>query len=161
MSRYSLRFVGLVLAALLIGACGGNAETSASAPAPASSTNAAPVAGLPGAAFCGDWARASAQAQRVGGPPTGSPADLRSSLDTAVNVSNSLASQASADVRADLQLFAKGFTEFNAAMANFDSTKMATGPELRKAAEAMSDPRMEAASKNIQAWMEKNCAIGR
>lgn len=76
---------------------------------------------------------------------------------------HALAAQAPAELRADFQVFAKGFGDFNAAMAkaNYDFTKMATDPELRKAAEAMSEPRMEQASKNIQTWMEKNCTVGR
>ena len=116
--------------------------------------------------MCSGWGQAAAQAQRASGPPTGAggTTDMKATLEQASSALNSIAGTAPADIRADLQLYAKAFGEFNTAMAkvNYDFMKMASDPAAMKAAEAMSDPKFEQAGKNIEAWMTKNCtAAGR
>lgn len=88
---------------------------------------------------------------------------MKATLEQASSALNSIAGTAPADIRADLQLYAKAFGEFNTAMAkvNYDFMKIATDPELQKAMQAMTDPKLEQAGKNIQAWAEKNCAGAR
>lgn len=44
---------------------------------------------------------------------------------------------------------------------NYDMSKMATDPEMQKAMQAMSDPKLQQASTNIAMWVQKNCVAGR
>ena len=74
-----------------------------------------------------------------------------------------LADQAPAEIKGDFQVYAKFWSDYVAVMtkANYDFSKMGTDPELQKAMQAMSDPKLQQATVNIQTWMQKNCVAGR
>lgn len=172
LSTLPMRLFLVAATTLILGAFGDSATPApASTAAAGTPTVAATARGdssapAGGAAFCTGWAQAAAQAARASGPPSGVGGvnDMKATLEHASSALNSIAGTAPTEIRADLQLYAKAFGEFNTAMAkvNYDFMKMASDPAAMKAAEAMSDPKFEQAGKNIEAWMTKNCtAAGR
>lgn len=171
----ALLFLALALAACSGGSSGKKSETPAAATRGASEATAAATAqaataasgaaGAPSAnvAFCTGWGTAAAAAPS--GPPAGtaatSPTSLKTSIEAGVAAMNSAAAQAPAEIRSDFQLYAKAFSDYAAVMAkaNYDFTRLATDPDLQKSLQALTDPKVQQAAQNIQAWAQKNCTV--
>ena len=162
MLRITLRLAAVLVLSLLIGACGGKKTEPTAA---ATARGATGAAGVPvtGVKFCGDWAGLAAQTAKVQGQPTGSAAEIKTSFEATNAYMKALADQAPADIKGDFQVYAKFWSDYVSVMAkaNYDFSKMATDPELQKAMQAMSDPKLQQATVNIQNWMQKNCVAGR
>jgi len=173
MMHVTLRLAAVSLMALLLAACsgtktdvtgtptGGAAATTAAGTAQATTTTPAGLAAS--SKLCSDWAATAAQQAEVSGQPTGSSADTKADFDAMAAYMKALADQAPAEIKGDFQVYAKFWSDYAAVMAkaNYDVTRMATDPEMQKAMQAMSDPKLQQATVNIQNWMQKNCVAGR
>ena len=169
MSRFSVRIGFVLVLTLLLAACGGKKSEVATAPTRTASepTAAATVRGAttaPGvpalsSRFCGDWTGMAAQTAKFSGQPSGPATDLKTSLEATTALMKASADQAPAEIKADFQVYAKFWSDYAAVMAkaNYDFSKIATDTEMQKMMQSMSDPKLQQAGLNIQAWVQKNC----
>jgi hypothetical protein len=169
-----------LLLVLLLSGCGGGedeapeaaattAPASTAAPKATQATTSSPstggsgaggaVAGLAG--FCNDWAQGAAQAAALQNPAAGAaaPANMQQTIETSVVFLREAISRAPAEIRPDLEVYAKFWTEYATALknANYDFTRFATDPGLQQALQSMSSAELQTASANIAAWAQRNC----
>jgi hypothetical protein len=174
MSRNVGSMITMIALTLLVVACGGDKKTAATAAPPSPNTASSPAAATTAAtvaaggnavvsnAFCGDWGAVAAQSAKLTAP-TGQAASMKDSFDATNAYLKALADKAPADIKGDFQVYAKFWSDYATVMAkaNYDMTKAATDPDLQKAMQAMSDPKLQQASINIGTWVQKNCVAGR
>jgi hypothetical protein len=168
-----MRSVAYLLAGtLLLAACGGDGEESASpTPAAVTSSSTAPTeptqsedAGDPtvfGAAECAEalsaWGSAQAAAAQA---VTSSPDDL----DLSIAELEAFADAAPEEIREDLTLIYEAYGEFLQALedSGYDPTSgeapsAETIAAITAASEQLSEPELTAASDRVTAWFDDNC----
>lgn len=172
-SRISMLLIGALALTLVLAAaaaaCSGKKEepkpaatataTSAATAAPEQGAGAPLGAGNVVAALCGNWAGVTASARSMAGPPAGAATDMRTTMTNLDQSLKTMVASAPAEIRPDFQVMAKYWGDFAAIMtkANFDLMKAAQDPDFVKLAEGSATADVEKASKNIDAWVAKNC----
>lgn len=166
---YAMKRGGSLAAFLIAGfmilgtACGGSSsksnDSSGSTSAESSSATTASSGG--GAANCAELFNMSEKlATAMSANGMGVTGDVSSSMSASAKALEAFSSQAPSEIRDDWKTLASGFTAYAQALEgiNFNNlTDPATMEKLSKATESMDDSKMQKASDNINAWIEKNC----
>jgi len=174
MRRAHCATLAIVLGSLLLAACGGGgspsttgtagtapgstAGGSATTAAGAATTAVAKSSGGSGNDFCGlGTGIGAAMAAQAGG--TTGKTDLKGSITSLQTALDTLAGTAPAAIKADFETVRRALAPYLAALAknNYDLTKIMTDPDLQASMDALSDPKFETASTNIDNWVQANC----
>jgi hypothetical protein len=112
-----------------------------------------------GVGFCGDWFGAAAEVGAVSSATGNAKTDAAADLKNLENYFAALAKVAPADIKADFTTYADFWKKYAAALAKYngDFTKLLTDPDGQKLFTELSSAKLETASSNISAWVEKNC----
>jgi hypothetical protein len=147
-----------------LAACGGDGKSTTATEGGngSATTKAAADSGKAGDVFCNDAVKLASEMADAVAPSTGqgSAGDLEASVKQAETFFKQLADKAPAEIKSDFKVYADAFAAYAKVMAkyDYDFTKLMSDPEAEKALEALNDPKLEQAGKNIEAWIDKNCA---
>jgi len=168
---YAIKKGGSLAALLVAGfmilgaACGGSSsnssDSSGSTSAESSSATTAVSSGGGGVGDCAELFKMSEElATAMTSNGMGMTGDVSSSMSASAKALEAFSSQAPSEIRDDWKTLVAGFNAYAQALEgiNFNNlTDPATMEKLNKATEAIDDSKMQNASDNINAWIEKNC----
>lgn len=170
--RTGFKLLGLVLVMALLAACGGgggSGDTSTTTAAPAETTTTAPNAttttdddGPDGLSqMCIEASQGMSEAMEAYGQSFGSTG--ATDFELISEQLDAMAEAAPSEVRADFEVLARELGKFYEAMSDFSFTPGQTPtPEqlaaMQAAVESVDQEALEAASANIEAWVEDNCS---
>jgi hypothetical protein len=169
---------GVLALALGLAACGSSGgsssdTTAASSPAGTSAAGSTPSASAPSGSvtvdtnFTGkgssDLCAYAKEIQNSGDIATGDIS--KANLDKLNDVFQKVEAKAPAEIKSDVQTFAKVFATLRAVYAkyNYDPAKLtsaASDPDVQNLEKMFTDPSFQAASARINAYFEQVCGIG-
>jgi hypothetical protein len=139
------------------GSTGSTATSGADGSSPSITGKPATDAGKSGDLFC---ANGSKLADQIDNTSAGAAAtDTKKSFDALTALFAELTKTAPKDIKADFETMSAGYAAFGKTLAkyNYDYSKLAADPTALASLQALSDPKFEQASANIEAWVQKNC----
>jgi hypothetical protein len=116
-----------------------------------------PEAQTPAHVLCEEWATVGEQITALTSTPTDPSHKAR--FDATGASMRAIVARAPTQLRGDFEAYAKFWADYTAAIAkaNYDTLKAATDPEFHRALDSISDEKLQRASSNITAWMQRNC----
>ncbi len=160
MRRPEIAAWSLVAAAVIVlAACGGGSSSNSSSKSSSTLAPNSTIKATKGGDFCKQVAATYNEAAALSKNITGTPDNLRQTLEKSLKDGQDAIDDAPAEVKPDLQVVQNAVKSFSDALAKVDYDANRLGPDAAGAVGALSTPELQQAVTRSGAYVKDHCGI--